>query len=195
MKEKCKYRETVIQPSLEEGEQLCWCGRTKWFHLMGKDVWEALLVRIAAWILAACAVIQLYLNRENGVEPAVVVTIEGVMFLFLVTPFADRWVLMRQRYWITDRRVIVMSWNRIFYSMDLSEIREVQLVEQHVEHPCLVLGNHIDEDCRCLRWRGCHPQLSELEENENQSRELVLYCVTNPGEALQQLKQLLVDNT
>lgn len=189
-KMKTTTAQELLQKSLREGEKVLWASGTKKFPLLAKDASAQIL---AKWIgTVAVATIILYFYFKNGEGSlGTVAAIILVAAALVISPVLEQYNLMRQRYWITNQRAILMTANRTFYYLELREINDFQMVRNKGGMDCLVLGETIFEDIkRQMRWRSCHPKTEGQSSSEQIRAEgLIFFGVENAGAAEALLSQ------
>ena len=189
--EKKQSAEQVLQSYLRDGEQVRWQGKTENFPLLDNDAKWQILGKWIGTVVAACAILMLYIggNENWSVKAAGVIVL--IAALLVVSPIMERYNVLRQSYWITDQRAILMTRDRSFYSMELSQIDDFRLVKGKGSRDCLVLGSCIFEDVnRQLRWRSCHPK-ADMQGNgkADEAQGLVVFGVSNGESAAAILRQ------
>ena len=154
-----KSAEKTLGKTLRDGEQVLWSGKTEAFPLLAGDAKVQILSKWIGTVAAAIVILALYIgNGGNG--KGMIVAVLGVAALLLVSPFVEQRSVLRQRYWITDQRVILISGDQTVYFMELDGIDGFRTVTGKTEYGSLVLGSCIFEDIRRqLRWRACHPKM------------------------------------
>lgn len=189
--EKKQSAEQVLQSYLRDGEQVRWQGKTENFPLLDNDAKWQILGKWIGTVVAACAILMLYIggNENWSVKAAGVIVL--IAALLVVSPIMERYNVLRQSYWITDQRAILMTRDRSFYSMELSQIDDFRLVKGKDSRDCLVLGSCIFEDVnRQLRWRSCHPK-ADMQGNgkADEAQGLVFFGVSNGESAAALLRR------
>ena len=183
--------EQVLQSYLRDGEQVRWQGKTENFPLLDNDAKWQILGKWIGTVVAACAILMLYIggNENWSVKAAGVIVL--IAALLVVSPIMERYNVLRQSYWITDQRAILMTRDRSFYSMELSQIDDFRLVKGKGSRDWLVLGSCIFEDVnRQLRWRSCHPK-ADMQGNgkADEAQGLVFFGVSNGESAAALLRR------
>jgi len=86
---------------------------------------------------------------------------------------------------------ILMTRDRTFYYMELSEIDDFQLLRDRAAGDCLVLGGCLFEEVdRQLRWRACHPKTdSQSGSRRGTAQGLVFFSVEGGMEAAECLRR------
>lgn len=193
--EKKQSAEQVLQSYLRDGEQVRWQGKTENFPLLDNDAKWQILGKWIGTVVAACAILMLYIggNENWSVKAAGVIVL--IAALLVVSPIMERYNVLRQSYWITDQRAILMTRDRSFYSMELSQIDDFRFVKGKGSRDCLVLGSCIFEDVnRQLRWRSCHPK-ADMQGNgkADEAQGLVFFGVSNGESAAALLRRCKAD--
>lgn len=138
--------ERSLRAYLEKDEQVLWHGAAKKFPLLAEDAGGLILVKWLGTTAMAAIILTLYFRDSAERNPAVAALV------------AERRRLLRQRYWITDRRVVLMTQTGTFYSMALADAYAFRVAQGD----CLVLGQSLQEESQGqLRWISCHPQAEQ----------------------------------
>lgn len=147
-----------LRAYLEEDEQVLWHGAAKKFPLLAEDAGGLILVKWLGTAAAAATILTLYFRDSAERDPAVVTLVAAAALCLLAAPVAERHSLLRQRYWITDRRAVLMTQTGAFYSMALADAYAFRVAQGD----CLVLGRSLQEESQGrLRWISCHPQAEQ----------------------------------
>lgn len=150
--------ERSLRAYLEEDEQVLWRGATKEFPLLAEDAGGLILVKWLGTAITAGTILTLYFQNNPVRNPAIVALVVIVALCLMTAPLAERYSLLRQRYWITDRRTVLMTQNGTFYSMALADAYAFRVAQGD----CLVLGRSLQEEGQGqLRWISCHPQTEQ----------------------------------
>ncbi len=84
----------------------------------------------------------------------------AVAAMVVFSPFVEQRSVLRQHYYVTSQRVILISGDQTVYYMELGEIDEIRTVSDKTGYDCLVLGSAVFEDIESqMRWRSCHPKM------------------------------------
>lgn len=184
--------EQALRTHLRAGEQVCWQGKTEEFPLLENDAKFKILAKWIGTVVVAFAILAMYIS--NNSETWSVKMVGGVIViaaLLVISPIWERKCLLDQRYWITDQRAILMTRDQSFYSMELSQIDDFQVVQGKTAHDSLVLGGCLFEEVdRQLRWRACHPKTDvQSDGRSDEALGLVFFNVSNAEGAAAQLRQ------
>ena len=185
--------EQKLNAYLREGETVCWAGQTKPFALLAQDAKRSILMKWIGTVVVVAAFISLYIsNNEDWSLPTIIgVLVIGAMLL--ISPVVERESLLKQRYWITDQRVIFMSRDRTFCSMEKEQVDGVRVEKEVTDQATLILGTCLfEEGNRQLRWRGCHPKMDSQSASAGRDvvEGIVLFSVTGGDEAENSLREL-----
>ena len=151
--------EKTLRGILREGELVLWQGRTEVFPLLAGDAKAQILGKWIGTVIAAIVILGLYIGNAGGRSMGMILAVLGVAVVLLVSPFVEQRSILRQRYWITSQRVILISGDQTVYFMEFAGIDDFQTVTGKTEYGSLVLGSCVFEDIkRQLRWRACHPK-------------------------------------
>ena len=114
-----------------------------------------------------------------------------VAAVILASPVVERRNLMGEQYWITNQRAILMTRDKTFFYMELSDIDDLRVVGGTSAGKSLVLGSCLFEEAKkLLRWRACHPK-TDIQSHDETDRALgmVFYCVRGAEGAVKLLRQ------
>lgn len=179
--------EQSLRKYLEEDEQVLWRGATREFPLLARDAGGLILIKWVCTAAVVSVILALYVRDSEAVNPVIVALVTLAALGMMAAPVAERRSLLRQRYWITDRRAVLMTHDGVFYSLALADAR----VYRVVQGDCLVLGRSLQEERRGqLRWVSCHPQAEQREGcPADQVDGLVFYRVDDAAGAERLLRQ------
>lgn len=179
--------ERGLRGYLEEDEQVLWHGATGAFPLLARDAGGLILIKWFCTAAAAAAIVALYFRDSEAVNPLIVALVVLAALGLMAAPVMERHSLLRQRYWITDRRAVLMAHDGMFYSMALADARVCRVVQGD----CLVLGQGLQEEGRGqLRWVSCHPQAEQREGcPADQVKGMVFYRVDDAAGAQRLLRE------
>lgn len=150
--------ERSLRAYLEKDEQVLWHGAAKKFPLLAEDAGGLILVKWLGTTAMAAIILTLYFRDSAERNPAVAALVAVVALCLMAAPVAERRRLLRQRYWITDRRAVLMTQTGTFYSMALADAYAFRVAQGD----CLVLGQSLQEESQGqLRWISCHPQAEQ----------------------------------
>lgn len=189
--DKRQSAEQVLRAFLRDGEQVCWQGKTESFPLLENDAKGLILAKWIGTVVVASAILLVYTGNNPEWNMKVVGLVLLVAALLVISPIMERQSVLRQYYWITNQRVILMAKDRSLYYMELSEIDDFKTVKGKTTHDCLVLGSCLFEEAdRQLRWRACHPKADmQSDGNADRAMGLVLFNVSNAEGAAAHLRQ------
>ena len=185
--------EESLQTYLRADERVCWQGRTGNFPLLDNGT---RMRTLGLWIGTAAVtggvlVVYCHLVPQRSMGFIGLVALVGM--IIAAAPFLERRTLLRQKYWLTNQRAILMTRDNTFFDMELSDIDDFRVVREIAAEDCLVLGSCMfGEIDRQLRWRACHPMI-HLQNGGDEDRVmgLICYCVGNAEGAAAQLRQRL----
>ena len=185
--------EQAFQKYLRSGEQVRWHGVTQPFSLLERDAKSLILGKWIGTVAVTAVLLRLYIGNSPDWSLRVVGMVLLVAALLIASPFMEKWNVLGQQYWITDQRVILMSRDKTFYYMELTDIDDVRLVEDQTEEGTLAVGSCVFEDIkRQLRWRACHPKTNVQSDGPAGKAEgLVLFSVSDSKKAVDCLRQQL----
>lgn len=168
--------EKTLQGILRDGEQVLWSGKTEAFPLLADDAKVQILSKWIGTVAAAVVLLALYIGNA-GDGKGLIVGVLVVAVLLVASPFMEQRSVLRQSYWITDQRVILISGDQTVYFMELEGIDGFRTVTGKTAYGSLVLGSCIFEDIRRqMRWRACHPKMdSQSSKTSGAAMGLVLF--------------------
>lgn len=87
-----------------------------------------------------------------------VAVVVACALVVVLTPVVEKASLMKNKYWITNQRIIHMTKGGMFYYMDLADVDQYEIVTDLSDQETLVLGSAIFADAKkYIRWRANHP--------------------------------------
>ena len=183
--------EMELREYLRPGERVCWQGRTERFPLLDNGT---RMRTLGLWIGTTAltgGVLVLYCHLSQRRSMGFIGLVILVAALIATAPFLERRTLLRQKYWITDQRAILMTRDNTFFELELSDIDDFRVVRDLAAEDCLVLGSCMfGEIDRQLRWRACHPKIALCNGGEeDRVMGLICYCVGNAEGAAAQLRR------
>ena len=189
-----KSTEQAFKEYLRDGEQVCWHGVTKPFPLLERDAKVLILAKWTGSVVVYAIILGLYMGNNPDWSLKVVGVILLIAALLVVSPFMEKRSILGQEYWITDQRAVLLSRDRTFYSIELSELDSFRLVEGKTQEGTLVLGSDIFEDIdRQLRWLACHPKTNVQGDGPaDRAQGLVLFSVSDSKKAADCLRQQMI---
>ena len=157
--EKIVSADARLMKLLRENERVLWASETERFPLLAQDADIPILGKWTGTCVVTLVILWLYLD-SGGNNPGVIGPIVLIAAALLVSPVLEYRRLLRQRYWLTNQRAILLSANQTFYYLELSENQAVRVIRSKGGMNCLALGGEAAENPGCqMRWRACHPML------------------------------------
>ena len=185
--------EQKVNAYLREGETVRWAGKTEEFSLLEKDAKRKILLKWIGTVAFVAGFTALYIGNNKNWTVSTVVVVLVIGILLLVSPVIERNSLLKQRYWITDQRVILMSADRSFSALEGEQLDGFRVETEATPNPTLVVGACLfEEGSRQLRWRGCHPKTDSQSASAGRDvvEGLVLFSVTDGEKAVKCLEEL-----
>ena len=192
--------EERLKTYLRPGEQVRWQGRPAPFSLLEAEAKKQILLKWGLTVALGGGLLAVYLSRTEapsmgfiglvlyGLEWVVVLLVAAVI---LISPVAERRNLMGEQYWITNQRAILMTRDKTFFYMELSDIDDLQVVGGTTKGKSLVLGRCLFEEAKkLLRWRACHPKVDVQSHDEtDRALGMIFYGVQGAEAAAELLRQ------
>ena len=152
--------EQALQDALRQGEQVLWDGTSAEFPLLAGDSRNQILGKWIGTAAGTAVVLALYLGNAGGRSVGMILGILAVAAMVILSPFVEQRSVLRQHYYVTSQRVILISGDQTVYYMELGEIDEIRTVTDGTEYDSLVVGSAVFEDIKSqMRWRSCHPKM------------------------------------
>lgn len=187
--------EQMLGKYLHKDEVVCWEGVTAPFALLEKDAKTKILGLWIGTVVVAAAFLGLYIKNNAGkVSVTTILIVVGIVVVMCLLNVFQRNSLLKQKYWLTDQRAILMTSDGAFYSMELEHLDSYQVLTGKMPHGTLVLGSKLfEEGDKQMRWRGCHPLLDDDHASNTEDIPGLLFLnVENCAEAEKYLKQWAV---
>ena len=179
--------EERLKTYLRPGEQVRWQGRPAPFSLLEAEAKKQILLKWGLTVALGGGLLAsgLYLLAAR---PGLVLLVAAVI---LISPVAERRNLMGEQYWITNQRAILMTRDKTFFYMELSDIDDLQIVGGTTKGKSLVLGRCLFEEAKkLLRWRACHPKVDVQSHDEtDRALGMIFYGVQGAEAAAELLRQ------
>lgn len=176
---------------LEEGERLLWKGEPKPFHITeGAEGHEVTFV----WLVCLIWLVLLSLySVYHGLKLLLLIFFIGLICWMALSPLAIYFRILRQQYFITDRRALVVESGGNSFFMDLSEIDRYRICTGEAGGATLVMGDELlAENGKQLRYRALHPLKSKGDNGELYTSGIVFYhtgSVDAAARAIDRMKQ------
>lgn len=184
--------EKNLNKYLREGEFVRWQGRTEDFPLLSNDSKSQILCKWAVTVILSCSLMIAHTATQQTPKTGFMIVVSLSALAMILTPLMQKRALKKNCYWITNQRVIHMTKDGIFYSMDLAEVDHVEILRDRAAKDCLVLGSAAVEDAKKhLRWRASHP----MEDSEGLRAKdwvagMVMYNISNAAAAAGILREM-----
>ncbi len=182
--------EEKLRGYLRPDEEVYWENQPNDFPLLDGGNRVRILRKWVLEILVAGGVLIGHVTTNAKTEMGLVVLLAGVVLLGLYMPFQEKRKLMQCRYWITDQRVIQMTKDQLFYSMELDQVDRFRVAKDG-RATCLLLGSGVfDDAAKLMRWRAATPKKErEGGGRSDQADGLIFYGVDNVEAAAELLKR------
>lgn len=179
-----------LKQFLRENERVLWSSDTEPFPLLASDADIPILIRWTGTCLVTIGTLWLYLGN-GGSARGVVGAVLLIAAALVLSPIVEYRSLLRQRYWITSQRAVMMSADQTLYYLELPELQKFQVVHSKGGMDCLLLGGAVSEQMKGkMRWRACHPELREQKRGQEvQAEGMIFFAVDSVNTAAALLSQ------
>ena len=173
------------------GEQVRWQGRPAPFSLLEAEAKKQILLKWGLTVALGGGLLAVYLSGTEAPSMGFIGLVLLVAAVILISPVAERRNLMGEQYWITNQRAILMTRDKTFFYMELSDIDDLQVVGGTTKGKSLVLGRCLFEEAKkLLRWRACHPKVDVQSHDEtDRALGMIFYGVQGAEAAAELLRQ------
>lgn len=128
---------------------------------------KQILLKWGLTVALGGGLLAVYLSGTEAPSMGFIGLVLLVAAVILISPVAERRNLMGEQYWITNQRAILMTRDKTFFYMELSDIDDLQVVGGTTKGKSLVLGRCLFEEAKkLLRWRACHPKVDVQSHDE-----------------------------
>lgn len=158
-----KWEESEMNEELKEylwdGEIVRWSGRSAPFPLLSRRERGKILVRWGITLVCISTLLGIYSTGSDAFSGKFTALVTLVAALVIAMPWLERWSVMGMKYFVTDRRAILLTRDKSVYYMELDEVDDVKRVCLQPEADALVMGSAIFKDAdRQPRFRACNPK-------------------------------------
>ena len=183
--------EERLKTYLRPGEQVRWQGRPAPFSLLEAEAKKQILLKWGLTVALGGGLLAVYLSRTEAPSMGFIGLVLLVAAVILISPVAERRNLMGEQYWITNQRAILMTRDKTFFYMELSDIDDLQVVGGTTKGKSLVLGRCLFEEAKkLLRWRACHPKVDVQSHDEtDRALGMIFYGVQGAEAAAETARQ------
>ena len=187
----CISMEERLKTYLRPGEQVRWQGRPAPFSLLEAEAKKQILLKWGLTVALGGGLLAVYLSGTEAPSMGFIGLVLLVAAVILISPVAERRNLMGEQYWITNQRAILMTRDKTFFYMELSDIDDLQVVGGTTKGKSLVLGRCLFEEAKkLLRWRACHPKVDVQSHDEtDRALGMIFYGVQGAEAAAELLRQ------
>ena len=140
--------EERLKTYLRPGEQVRWQGRPAPFSLLEAEAKKQILLKWGLTVALGGGLLAVYLSRTEAPSMGFIGLVLLVAAVILISPVAERRNLMGEQYWITNQRAILMTRDKTFFYMELSDIDDLQVVGGTTKGKSLVLGRCLFEEAK-----------------------------------------------
>lgn len=150
--------EKKLNEYLREGETIRWQGQPAEFPLMDNGSRMQILRKWALTVIIAAGILIAHMQSQMPPRMGLVAVVAACALVVVLTPVVEKSSVMKNRYWITNQRIIHMTKGGMFYYMDLADVDQYEIVTDLSDQETLVLGSAIFADAKkYVRWRASHP--------------------------------------
>lgn len=183
--------EERLKTYLRPGEQVRWQGRPAPFSLLEAEAKKQILLKWGLTVALGGGLLAVHLSGTEAPSMGFIGLVLLVAAVILISPVAERRNLMGEQYWITNQRAILMTRDKTFFYMELSDIDDLQVVGGTTKGKSLVLGRCLFEEAKkLLRWRACHPKVDVQSHDEtDRALGMIFYGVQGAEAAAELLRQ------
>ena len=135
--------EKKLNEYLREGETIRWQGQPAEFPLMDNGSRMQILRKWALTVIIAAGVLIAHMQSQMPPRMGLVAVVAACALVVVLTPVVEKSGLMKNRYWITNQRIIHMTKGGMFYYMDLADVDQYEIVTDLSDQETLVLGSAI----------------------------------------------------
>lgn len=183
--------ETIVKNELRKDETILWQGAPEPFPLIERGNRLSVLRLWIITVVFSVSMIAAYCTQNIAWEMRFVIGIVVVALLVMSAPFIERVRVQKQKFYLTNERAFLVMGPRTMYTMELSAIDKVQVVEDVANHACIAMGSCLFERMRKeMRWRACHPQMNTQDTEQRRLVDgMVFYDVADVKGAMEILEQ------
>lgn len=172
----------VFDNILEKDESLEWVGKPEPFAVIDASSKKSIQIKWIIWAAVAVVLNALYIGFSLGAGLfefkafALVVTF-GVPIYFCLVPFIDRNILLKRKYAITSKRVIIYAGETNIHSMAIDSFDGVRVVETDGGKGHIAIGSKIVKaPAYKLRGIALSPK-TETKDDKDTTIAMVLYNI------------------
>ena len=159
---------------LETDEMLLWKGKPKSFHIL-----EGTEGRELVFIWAVCLIwlfILSLLRIYNGMNLILLLSLVVLLGWILLNPVATYFKILRQHYYLTNKRALVIGAGGESFSVDIDCVKNYRIYKTGAGGATLVMGDDLlAENGKQLRYRAIHPAKGTDSNGELQTSGIVFY--------------------
>ncbi len=166
-----------LKEYLWDGEMIRWSGRSAPVPLLSQRERGKILIRWAITLVCISVILGIYSTGSGALSGKFAALVTLAATLVIAAPWLERWSVMGMKYYVTDRRAILLTRDKSVYYMKLDEVDDVKRVCIQPEADALVMGSAIFEDAdRRPRFRACNPKTDfQSPEGQDRAAGLVFY--------------------
>ncbi len=180
-----------LKEYLREGEKVCWQGKPEAFSLMENASKGGIL---RTWLLTIAiigGVLLAYISSNDNWSKGFVGAMIVIGIALLCSPMMQKSKISKQKYYITNQRVIVEMNENERHSMELKDIDAVDVIHDAADQDCIVIGScMLSKASKQMRWLACHPQINMVDnDKKGQAEGLAFYGISNAAAAIELLEE------
>ena len=168
-----------LKDALEQDEKLLWEGRPESFVTLDKTNKQAFTTKAIITVLVCIALILSYYAAtaaNDNFKIGVAAVIAGFGMLIICSTFLDARKLRKQKYGITDRRLLWMS--DVVRSVPYSSIKQYRFGTDEDGHTSLLIGAEAIKK-KSTKWRTMGAS-SVFMNDAGECEQAVFYAISDP---------------
>jgi hypothetical protein len=172
-----------LKQYLRAGESVRWQGKPKTFTLLEGDYKTRVIRNWVLSVLCGGLLLWVYVGANEHPSMGFIGAVIAIVAMLIVAPVVEAASLRKQQYFITNQRAMVLTGDKSFYFMELSEIDGMEMAAGSDAAGSLIIGNAIMREAhKQLRWQSKNPKI-DVQSSQSDSNEhaigLVFYNVDN----------------
>ncbi|MGI6181392.1 MAG: hypothetical protein ACOYIE_04875 [Agathobaculum sp.] len=180
-----------LKEYLREGEKVRWQGKPEAFPLMENASKGGILRTWLLTIVIISGILLAYTSSNDNWSKGFVGAMVIAGIALLCSPLMQKSKICKQKYYITDQRVIVEMNENERHSMELKDIDAIDVIHDAADQDCIVIGScMLGKTRKQMRWLACHPRINMVDnDKKGQAEGLALYGISNAAAAMELLEE------